>query len=88
MPWRVRVLLMVHPELVGRLQRMLIRVLSTYARRRARDVMANRGTPLRRGTRILTGAVVSIQRFGSRLTLHVHLHAVVPDAVWLPGKPT
>ena len=43
--------------------------------------MANRGTPLRRGTRILTGAVVSIQRFGSRLSLHVHLHAVVPDAV-------
>ncbi len=82
-PWRVRVLLMVHPELVGRLQRMLVRVLSTYARRQARDLMANRGTPLRRGTRILTGAVVAIQRFGSRLTLHVHMHAVVPDAVWL-----
>ena len=91
MPWRVRVLLMVHPELVGRLQRMLVRVLSTYARRKARDLMAIRGTPLRRGTRILTGAVVAIQRFGSRLSLHVHLHSVVPDAVWLraeDGTPT
>lgn len=84
-PWRVRVLLMVHPELVSRLQRLLVRVLSTYARRQARDLMAVRGTPLRRGAKLLTGAVVSIQRFGSRLTLHIHMHLVVPDAVWLRG---
>ena len=82
-PWRVRALLMVHPELVGRLQRLWVRILATYARRCARDLMAVRGTPLPRGTPLLTGAVVSIQRFGSRLTIHVHLHGVVPDAVWM-----
>ena len=74
---------MVHPELVGRLQRMLVRVLSTYARRQARDLMAIRGTPLPRGARLLTGAVVAIQRFGSRINLHVHMHVVFPDAVWV-----
>ncbi len=84
-PWRVRMLLMVHPELVGRLQRMLVRVLATYARRQARDLMAIRGAPLRPGTGLLTGAVVAIQRFGSRINVHVHMHAVVPDAVWVRG---
>jgi len=44
--------------------------------------MAARGSPLARGAKLRTGAVVSIQRFGSRLNLHVHLHVVMPDAVW------
>ena len=47
--------------------------------------MAVRGTPMRRGTRLLTGAVVAIQRFGSRINVHTHVHAVVPDAVWVRG---
>lgn len=80
-PWKLRVLLIWHPDLVTLVQARLVRVLTNYWRRRAREVLAVRGV-LRRGATLQSGAVVAIQRFGSRLNLHVHVHLVMPDCVW------
>ncbi len=76
-PWPIRVRLVQHPSLVTALQKIMVRRIERFLRRHARDV----GMP--RKQRAHTGAVVAIQRFGSRLNLHIHFHAVMPDAVWI-----
>lgn len=75
-PWTIRVMLVQHPSLVTALQKIMVRRIERFLRRRARD----HGLP--RNERAHTGAIVAIQRFGSRLNLHIHCHAVIPDAVW------
>ncbi len=76
-PWQIRVMLVQHPTLVTALQKIMVRRIERFLRRHARD----HGRP--RSERAHTGAIVAIQRFGSRLNLHIHLHAVIPDAVWV-----
>jgi hypothetical protein len=62
---------------VTALQKIMVGRIERFLRRRARD----HGVP--RSERAHTGAVIAIQRFGSRLNLHIHFHAVIPDAVWV-----
>jgi uncharacterized DUF497 family protein len=76
-PWQIRVMLVQHPALVTALQKIVVRRIGRFLRRHARD----HGVP--RSQRAHTGAVVAIQRFGSRLNLHIHFHAVIPDTVWV-----
>ena len=54
-------MLMLHPSLVTALQKIMVRRIERYLRRRARDY------GVLRNERAHTGAVVAIQRFGSRL---------------------
>jgi hypothetical protein len=60
-PWPIRIMLVQHPALVTALQKIMVRRIERFLRRRARG----HGVP--RDERTHTGAVVAIQRFGSRL---------------------
>jgi len=64
-------------ELVGRLLKIFIRAIFASLRKRARDT----GIPY-----VQCGAVTVIQRFGSSLNLHVHLHVLVFDGVYAAKK--
>lgn len=73
-PPRVRYLLAWNHELTRAVAGVFVRAVLGWLRDRAR----RSGTAGGRG-----GAVVIVQRFGSALNLNVHLHALVPDGVFV-----
>jgi hypothetical protein len=73
LPHRVRFLCAYDPELCRGVRRILVRALSSFYRRRAREL----GIAEPR-----TGGVVFTQRFDSALRLNVHFHVLWPDGVF------
>jgi hypothetical protein len=71
LPHRVRFLCAYDPELCGGVRRILVRALSSFYRRRAREPGI---------TEPRTGGVVFTQRFDSALRLNVHFHVLWPDS--------
>jgi hypothetical protein len=79
-PFELRPLLARFPDALTALNRLFVEEI----RRCSRNT-----TLAPEGSEVATGAVVFVQRFGGSLNLHVHLHVLVPDGVFVrrPGEP-
>jgi hypothetical protein len=75
-PKRLRGVLGDRPKAVAAVTRIFLHEIETL-------LAAQQATPT--STRPRLGAVTFLHRFGSGLNRHAHLHAAVPDGVFLPG---
>ena len=80
---RVRWHLAADPKLASQVLTLVLRVLFSYQRKRARSL----GVALGRANS--NGAITFIQRFSSALELNLHFHILMPDGVFSrpPGAP-
>jgi hypothetical protein len=76
-PWTLRFRLAVDRKLFRALISAFLRTLFTWQRRRGRALGIREGQ---------TGAVTFVQRFGGALNLHPHIHSLVPDGLFVPGR--
>jgi hypothetical protein len=75
-PWPLRFLMARDHKVITEMLRIAMRILFAWQRRQAR----------RAGYRdAKTAAVAFVQRFGGALNLNVHLHVLLPDAVFVVG---
>ena len=81
-PRRVRYHLAADPRLATLAHREVLRVLFAWQRRRAR---AQGHKPARARS---NAAITFVQRFNSSLELSLHLHILIPDAVFVPDPRT
>jgi ribosomal protein S27E len=72
-PYPLRFLFASRPEALSRCLAVVLRAIETDLIQRA---------DLTRASGARTGAVTVVQRFGSALTLNVHLHMLIPDGVY------
>jgi hypothetical protein len=76
-PWPLRFLMARDHKVITAMLRIAMRILFAWQRRQAR----------RAGYRdAKTAAVAFVQRFGGALNLNVHLHVLLPDAVFVLGN--
>jgi hypothetical protein len=74
--WVLRYRLSIDRQLLSRILDGFLRTVFSWQRRRGRKLGIAGGH---------TGAVTFVQRFGSALNLHPHLHSLVPDGLFVPG---
>jgi hypothetical protein len=74
-PWMLRFRLAVDRPLFSALVRAYLHTLFAWQRRRGRAAGIADGA---------TGAVTFVQRFGSILNLHPHIHSILPDGLFVP----
>ena len=72
-PFPLRFLFASHPEIMGKALSIVYRTLATHLARKASYTT----------TTSYTGAVTSIQRFGSALNLNIHFHMLFLDGVYV-----
>jgi ribosomal protein S27E len=72
-PFRLQYLFAAHPQAMGKVLRIVYRVISTHLIHKA-------GLQLKDGA---TGAVTLIQRFGSALNLNIHFHILFLDGLYV-----
>ena len=75
-PWALRFRLAVDRPLFTALLRTFLRTLFAWQRRRGRTLGIRDGQ---------TGAVSFLQRFGGALNLHLHVHSLLPDGLFVPA---
>jgi hypothetical protein len=74
LPWVIRYRLSVDRPLMNRVIGTFLRSVFAFHRRRGREAGIARGE---------TGSVTFVQRFGGALNLHPHLHALIPDGLFV-----
>jgi len=81
-PFQVRVLLVRHPELLSELLGIFLRQIFAWQRHRAKQ----QGL-IARGEKPEVGSVAFIQKFGSRLNVHVHIYRLITSFEILLQRP-
>jgi hypothetical protein len=76
-PWALRALMARDYRLITAVLGIVVRILFAWQRRQARRA----GHPRAKNT-----VVAFVQRFGGALNLNVHLHLLLPDAVFIDGE--
>ena len=76
-PWPLRLLFARQPDTLSRCLAVIIRAIET-------DVIHRDG--LTRASSARSGVVTLVQRFGSALNLHIHLHMLALDGVYTVGN--
>ena len=76
-PWALRYRLSIDRQLLSLVLDGFLRTIFSWQRRRGRKLGISGGQ---------CGAVTFVQRFGSAINLHPHVHSLIPDGLFVPGE--